>query len=101
MQYQVLVKHIAENGYIASVIGVPDCVVEGRTEEDAISQAESALKKHLAQGKIVTIEVENQPESENPLLKHAGRFKDDPYFDEVLEEIEKYRRELDAELENE
>ena len=29
-------------------------------------------------------------------MKHAGMFQDEPLFDQVLEEIETYRRELDA-----
>jgi hypothetical protein len=35
-------------------------------------------------------------QAEHPWMKHAGMFKDDPLFDEVLEEIAIYRRELDA-----
>jgi hypothetical protein len=35
-------------------------------------------------------------QAEHPWMKHAGMFKDDPMFDEVLEEIAIYRRELDA-----
>jgi hypothetical protein len=35
-------------------------------------------------------------QAEHPWIKHAGMFKDDPLFDEVLEEIAIYRRELDA-----
>jgi hypothetical protein len=41
------------------------------------------------------------PDIEDPWMKHAGMFQDDPLFDQVLfdqvlEEIEIYRRELDA-----
>lgn len=32
----------------------------------------------------------------HPMLRFAGVFKDDPLFDEVVEEIEAYRREIDA-----
>jgi hypothetical protein len=32
-------------------------------------------------------------------MKFAGMFKDDPYFDEMLKDIEDYRRERDAETE--
>ena len=100
MQYEVFVKNIAENNYVASIIGMPDCVSEGQTEEEAVSRAKSELEELLAQGKVVTIEVENHREVENPLLKHAGRFKDDPTFDDFLAEMERYRRELDAEEPN-
>ena len=36
------------------------------------------------------------PDIEDPWMKHAGMFQDEPLFDQVLEEIETYRRELDA-----
>lgn len=39
------------------------------------------------------------PQPENPWLKMAGRFKDDPHFDEMLADIEAYRRERDTEME--
>lgn len=37
-------------------------------------------------------------EESNPLIKFAGMFKDDPLFDEFVEEMAANRRELDAEV---
>lgn len=37
-------------------------------------------------------------EQSNPWVKFAGMFKDDPLFDEFIEEMTAYRRELDAEI---
>ena len=98
MQYQVFVHTNAANHFTAEVLGVPNCVVEGTTKEEALANAKAALTERIAQGEFVTIEVETPAHLHNPLLKHAGRFKDDPTYDAVLAEIEKYRRELDAEL---
>ena len=36
-----------------------------------------------------------QISTDNPWIKYAGMFKDDPQFDEFLSEIESYRHELD------
>jgi hypothetical protein len=36
------------------------------------------------------------PETEDPWMKHAGMFKDEPLFDQVLKEIATYRRELNT-----
>jgi hypothetical protein len=36
---------------------------------------------------------------ENSIMQFAGMFEDDPQFEEVLAEIEAYRRELDSERE--
>ncbi len=98
MQYQVFVQNQTNNGFIAAIIGMPDCLAEGHTKEEAIANAKTALQSRLARGEVVTIDVEPSTNQEaNPLLKHFGRFKDDPTFDDYLAEIEAYRRQVDAE----
>jgi hypothetical protein len=37
-------------------------------------------------------------EQSDPWVKFAGMFKDDPLFDEFVEDMAAYRRELDAEV---
>ena len=98
MQYQVLVQCHPDKGYVASVLGIPDCVAEGRTKEEAIANAKAALAERLTQSEVVTVEVEvpGIERSGNPWLNNFGRFKDDPTFDDFLAEMEAYRREVDA-----
>ena len=95
MEYQVFVKNVAAQNFVATIVGLPDCRAEGGTEDEAVNNARAVLNEQLTQGKFVSITV-NETQL-NPLLKHAGRFKDDPTYDAVLAEIENYRRELDAE----
>ena len=57
--------------------------IEG--EQSRISAQKYAHLKLIIEAKAET----------NPWLKYAGMFADDPDFDEVLEEIEAYRKELD------
>lgn len=96
MQYKVFVQNQANNGFTAAIIGMPDCLAEGHTKEEAIANAKTALQSRLAGGEIVTIDVEPSTNQEaNPLLKHFGRFKDDPTFDDYLTDIEIYRRQID------
>jgi hypothetical protein len=104
MQYQVLVENGNQNGFVASVIGMPDCRVEGQTEEEAIAAVKTALTERLSRGKVVTIEVESSQQlrigepaglTDNPWLKYAGIFADDPTFDDFLEKMAQYRREED------
>jgi hypothetical protein len=80
------------------VIGVPECIAEGSTEAEAVSNAKAALRSRLAQGKVVTIEMEESAKklTGNPWLDSAGVFKDDPTYDEFLAEIAAYRKEADA-----
>jgi hypothetical protein len=94
MQYQVLVESHPDKVYVASVIGLPDCVAEGQTKEEAVANAKAALVSRLAQGEIVTIEVELSeiPRCGNPWLDNYGRFQSDPTYDDFLAEIEAGRR---------
>lgn len=99
MEYQVFVQNVTEKTFLATIVGFPDCQAEGQSEEEAVANAKAALRARLAHGKFINITIDEatQLAAHNPLLKHAGRFKDDPTFDAVMEEIAKYRRELDAE----
>ena len=96
MQYQVLVQPDSEKGYLASVLGVPGCVAEGRTEEEAVANAKAALAERQLHGEVVTIDWE-EAKAIHPWLKFAGMWENDPTFDDFLAEIEAYRREIDAE----
>jgi hypothetical protein len=52
----------------------------------------------LEKAEILSLELQTLPvqQSENPWMKFAGIFKDDPHFDEVQQSIQDYRREADA-----
>lgn len=60
------------------------------------------MKKILKQfyhGATKSFTPEKTPSSENPWIKIAGKYKDDPQFDDMLADIEAYRRERDAQME--
>lgn len=57
-QYQVLVRSGSSDLFVASVLGIEDCVGEGRTKDEAIAKAKAALVDRLARGEIITIDVE-------------------------------------------
>jgi|SRR5215212_418889 len=97
-QYQVLVRSESSDLFVASVLGIEDCVGEGRTRGEAIAKAKGALVDRLAQGEIITIDVENGSISAaNVWREEAGRFRDDPTFDEFVTETQSERRNLDSE----
>ena len=97
-QYQVLVRNGSSDLFVASVLGMSDCVGEGRTKEEAIAKAKAALVDRLARGEIVTIDVEsNTVSASNVWREQAGRFHDDPTFDEFVAEIQSEGRDLDSE----
>jgi predicted RNase H-like HicB family nuclease len=95
--YSVLVEQ-KEDGYQATVWGQPDLVVFAPTREEALKNLNELVDTRLQNVEIVTGVIE-APKSEHPWMKFAGKYKDDPQFDDMLADIEAYRRELDAEQE--
>ncbi len=106
MTYYVSVQNGEANRYTATVVGRPDCVAEGVTEQEAVSRVKQVLEHRLLDEKIVPIEVEVDSPLSGELsksvnsswLQFAGMYHNNPLFDEVLSEIEQYRGELDAEM---
>ena len=94
MSYDVVVEN-SHGTYKATVLGWPNCSVTGRTREEVLALVRKDLRQRLAEVEIVTVEVDT-PKAPHPMLKFAGVLKDDPFFDEVQEEIDAYRRELDS-----
>ncbi len=94
MTYQIAVEN-GQDGYVATVMGWPDCHAKAPTRKQALARRKENLRRRLAQVEIVSLDVDLEQRT-HPMLKFAGVFKDDPLFDEVAEEIEAYRREIDA-----
>ncbi|NEO68903.1 hypothetical protein [Moorena sp. SIO3H5] len=96
MQYQVFVQSQSDDKFVASVIGMPNLTVEGRTESEAILKVKSALEAQLIRGKFVTIEVnlDLQPNATTPQMRYAGIFANDPTFDDLMEKQKTNKREL-------
>ncbi len=92
MTYEVVVEN-GRNGYTATVMGWPSCIARAPTREQALARLQEDLSRRLTKVEIVSLDVDPQ---QHPMLKFAGVFKDDPLFDDVAEEIEAYRREIDA-----
>ncbi len=95
--FDVLIKPETEGNVSATVLGLPEYRATGRDRTSALAALQQLLAKNLSQAEIVSIDIA-VPQPENPWLKMAGRFKDDPHFDEMLADIEAYRRERDTEM---
>lgn len=98
MQYQVFVQSHPQKKFIASIIGIPNFTISGSTKEEAIALAKATLENLLANGELVTIEVDQEPSPQetDPWIKHMGIFADDPTFDDFLAEVAAYRQQVDA-----
>ena len=98
MQYQIFVQSQSQQSFVASVVGMANLTTEGKTEEEAISNAKSALETQLARGKFVSIEVNSETQSSSlPQRKYAGIFADDSSFDDFMARLTRIRQEANLE----
>lgn len=96
LNYSVLVEQQSENRWTAIALGGLDCKAQAPTREQALEELQRSIQERFSNAEITQLEVQ-VPSTEHPWMKFAGMFKDDPYWDEFLEDMAAYRRELDAE----
>ncbi len=77
--------------FTAHVMGESDLQTTAATAEEAVEQLRGRLQEELNCGRLFAIELPPR----NPLMERFGSAKDDPTFDEYLEEIRKFREETD------
>ena len=85
----VLLEKHQSTGFLATALGIPNCVAQGETRETAIDH----LRKLLIQQFPTPIALEIY--DEHPLVKLSGIFQNDPEFPALLEFIEADRHALD------
>lgn len=88
----VEVRPEPDGQYTAQVVGIPEIRLTAATREEALGQVREVLSAWLASGRLVAVEV---PQT-NPLLQWFGHAKEDPDFDLYLEEMRRFREEVDA-----
>lgn len=82
-------------------------IIKQRQEQIALQvnsaidlQTETAIEKVIKSLQAILDSVKlTSSRSNNPWVSLAGKYENDPQYDEVLAHIEEYRRELDAETE--
>jgi hypothetical protein len=94
MYHAVVVRPDPPGQYTAQVVAFPQIRATASTEQGALEEVQGRLAEWLATARWVQVKVPTPPTA-NPALEFAGHMKDDPLFDEFLEEIERYRREVD------
>ncbi len=94
----VLIEQETEGKYQAIVLGWGECKAEGNSREEVITNISLVVGDLLEKAELISLAIQ-PPKPEHPWMKLAGKYKDDPYFDEMLEDIQALRRERDAEME--
>jgi hypothetical protein len=95
VQQFVLVQPQLPEGYKAQAMAFPNIAAVGATEALAVEQVREQLTERLAGSRLVAIDIAISTAG-NPLLELAGKAKDDPDFALYLQEIQRYRQEVEA-----
>jgi predicted RNase H-like HicB family nuclease len=93
MEIPVLIEPIAGSGFRAKAGSLFTFTAEGSTPEEALLRFKEKIVEHLVGGaELVSLNVP----ADNPWLRVAGAFRDDPDFDKWQEEMAEYRRQVEA-----
>jgi len=77
--------------FTAQVLGLPEVHATAATCEEAVERIRGLLREQLDSGLLVSVDIPR----ENPLMSMFGFGKDAPDFEGYLEEIRKFREEMD------
>ena len=96
MNIPILVEPVENNGFRATSGPPLALVTEGATCEEAVANLREQLQSRIKNGtRLMSLEFP-AVEEENPWIEFAGMFKDDPYFEEVVEIMAENRTKMDA-----
>jgi predicted RNase H-like HicB family nuclease len=88
----VLVTQQSERVWSAKLLTWAGFSVEGNSREDALRNLDQQVKAQLADGEIAYLDLPVMP-IENPWLAIAGKYADDPNWDDYQASIVEARRE--------
>jgi hypothetical protein len=97
LQHLVVVRPEPPGQFTAEALGLPELRATCATREEAINRVRLQLGHWFVTRQLVQVEVPTV----NPLAQYAGWAKDDPGYEEYLEEIRRYRAEVDAQFQQE
>ena len=96
MGYDILVQPQSKGEYRATILGWPDLVATGQSEQAALEQVKMALRIQLSRSKIVHVsedEVDtDKHHAEHPWQQFLGMWKEDETFDDFVEQMAIYRQ---------
>ncbi len=99
MTYNIILSQ-ENNKYLAQVREFPQVTAEASSRYLVLQEIRDYLKKYLTKHvEVVQIELDSPLDEEKQrILDQVGRFADDPTFDDLQDEVAKYRKGLDQEF---
>lgn len=86
-----------ENGFAATILGLPGCMIEAPTRDEAIEKIKAKAENLITKSEIVRIEINGKIEPKS----FAGMWANDGTFEDFLSAMKAYRAQLSAEEEEE
>ncbi|MFZ0547915.1 MAG: type II toxin-antitoxin system HicB family antitoxin [Candidatus Promineifilaceae bacterium] len=96
MTYDVLVTKEKSQRYTARVLLLPEIVASGNTEEEALEQVKTAITDLRINSRIVQLDVPSLADGDDPWLRYAGLWADDPDWELFRSEVEAFRQVMDS-----
>jgi hypothetical protein len=95
MDISVMLERVNGNGFRATALMPTALMTEAQTREEALDRIQTLISEKLSQAEVVQVHVPAVA-GPNPWLSIAGTWRDHPDMDEVVANIEEYRRETNA-----
>ncbi len=93
--YLIRVQAPSPGHFTAEAVGLPELRAIADTREAAIEQVRTMLDQRLASGELVVVTPSGNGGTLQPRRRFAGHAKDDPDFDQYLQEIRRFRERAD------
>jgi hypothetical protein len=77
--------------FTARLLGEPDLSATAATADEAVERLRTRLQEQVNMGSLVAIELPRR----KPVMERFGSARDDPTFEDYLEEIRKFREEME------
>ncbi len=87
----IQVRPEPDGQFTAVVVGASELQATAVTLEEAVEELRALLQEQVNLGLLLAIELPQK----NPLMDRIGWARNDPTFDDYLEEIRKFREEAD------
>ncbi len=98
MMYNVLLTKQPNSQYVARVMSLPDVVVSGADDAEVLARVRAAIARVQANSRIVQVEAPPLTEApDDPWLRFAGMWEDDPDWEAFQAEIQTFRDAIDRE----
>lgn len=98
MLYNVLLTKQPNSHYVARVMALPDVVVSGADDAEVLARVRAAIARVQANSRIVQVDAPPLTETpDDPWLRFAGMWEDDPDWDVFQAEIQAFRDGIDHE----